>query len=60
MKAKEIKNLIDSSSKRGVVRYKGKDKRKSFDESINQKKIQFISTFIGDKIEEVMKILSVK
>lgn len=60
MKAKELKNLIDSSGKRGVVTYKGKDARKKFDDSARQNKINMISRFLGDQTKEVEKILSCK
>ncbi|WP_185246253.1 hypothetical protein [Chryseobacterium bernardetii] len=58
MKTEEIKILIEASGKRGVVVYKGKDTRKEFDESVNLKKVNLSSNFIGNKIEEVAQILS--
>ncbi|UCA58612.1 hypothetical protein KB553_16360 [Chryseobacterium rhizoplanae] len=58
MKTEEIKRLIEASGKRGVVVYKGKDTRKEFDESVNLKKVNLSSNFIGNKIEEVAQILS--
>ncbi|WP_185286190.1 hypothetical protein [Chryseobacterium indologenes] len=57
MIAKELKQIIRSSGKRGVVAYKGKNTRKDFDESVSQKKINLISSFIGNQREEVAKIL---
>lgn len=58
MKTEDIKRLIEDSGKRGVVVYKGKDTRKEFDESVNLKKVNLSSNFIGNKIEEVVQILS--
>ncbi|WP_165602553.1 hypothetical protein [Chryseobacterium arthrosphaerae] len=58
MIAKELKQIIWNSGKRGVVAYKGKDTRKEFDERVNRKKLDQISSFIGNKIEEVVQILS--
>lgn len=53
----DFKEIIRASGKRGVVSYKGKDKRKNFDESVSLKKVNLISKFIGDKTEEVAKFL---
>ncbi|VEH18273.1 Uncharacterised protein [Chryseobacterium nakagawai] len=53
-----LKEIIRASGKRGVVTYKGKDTRKEFDESVNLKKVNLISNFIGNKIEVVAQILS--
>lgn len=53
----QLKSMIHISGKRGVVTYKGKDTRKEFDESVSLKKINLISNFIGNKTEEVAKIL---
>lgn len=57
MKETELRELIKASGKRGVVTYKGKDKRTQFDESVTDKKMQNFKAFIGDKIDEVAKIL---
>ncbi|MGE8555015.1 MAG: hypothetical protein ACN6OB_13940 [Chryseobacterium jejuense] len=57
MTNKELKQIIRSSGKRGVVSYRGKGTRKEFDESFSQNKINVISNFIGDKMEEITKIL---
>ncbi|AZB24288.1 hypothetical protein EG339_06530 [Chryseobacterium bernardetii] len=57
MKKVELRKLIDTSEKRGVVVYKGKDARKKFDESVTQKKLIIFSKLIGDKIGEVKRIL---
>ena len=58
MTAAELKQIVHVSGKRGVIAYKGKDTRKQFDESVSQKKINLIYNFIGEKTEEVRKILS--
>lgn len=58
MKLTELKNLIKVSGKKGIVVYKGKDTRQEFVESISLKKVNLISNFIGEKTEEVIKILS--
>lgn len=58
MTAAELKQFIHTSGKRAVVLYKGKDTRKEFDESVSLKKVNIISNFIGDKIEEVKTILA--
>ncbi|WP_241315926.1 hypothetical protein [Chryseobacterium arthrosphaerae] len=58
MNATEIKKLINSSGKRGNVKYKGKDERTKFDESGNLKKSRLISDFIGNQIDKVAEILS--
>lgn len=57
MTAVDLRSLIKDSRKKGIVAYKGKDKRKEFDESVNLKKVNVIYNFIGDKAEEVAKIL---
>lgn len=57
MIAIELKKNIMNSGKKGIVVYKGKDKRKEFDESVSLKKVNLISNFIGDRTEEVAKIL---
>ncbi|WP_185226250.1 hypothetical protein [Chryseobacterium indologenes] len=58
MKRTDFKEIIRASGKRGIVAYKGKDKRKQFDESVDQKKVNLVSSFIGSKIEEIFKILN--
>lgn len=58
MATEELKQVIHTSGKRSVVPYKGKDTRKEFDESVNLKKVNLISNFIGDKIEEIKMILA--
>ncbi|UEQ75246.1 hypothetical protein [Chryseobacterium arthrosphaerae] len=58
MIAKELKQIIRRSEKRGIVTYKGKDARKEFDESVSQKKISLMVNFIREKTEDVSRILS--
>ncbi|WES96506.1 hypothetical protein P2W68_16865 [Chryseobacterium arthrosphaerae] len=58
MTAADLRNLIKDSGKKGIVAYKGKDTRKGFDESLSLKKVNLISSFIGDKVEEIAKILN--
>ncbi|WP_330744922.1 hypothetical protein [Chryseobacterium sp. CP-77] len=58
MKKGELRKLIDTTEKRGVVVYKGKDTRKKFDESVTQNKLIIFSKLIGDKTEEIKKILT--
>lgn len=59
MASTELKQFIQTSGKRGIVAYKGKDTRKKFDESVNLKKVNLISNFVGNKVEEVAKILEI-
>ncbi|AZB25434.1 hypothetical protein EG339_13020 [Chryseobacterium bernardetii] len=54
---KKIKQLIESSGKKGAVTYKGKDKRKQFDESVTHKKLQAFIHFVGDKTKVISQIL---
>lgn len=58
MKPTALRQLIDRSGKKRVVAYEGKDKRKVFDESHTQKKMQIISDFIGGNNEGLSKVLS--
>lgn len=58
MTTTELKQVIHTSGKKAVVPYKGKDTRKEFDESVSLKKVNLISNFIGDKVEEIAKILN--
>ncbi|WP_312391141.1 hypothetical protein [Chryseobacterium sp.] len=57
---KKIKKLIDKSGKRGFVTYKGKDKRIAFDESVTSKKLEQFKNFVGDKTEDLLKVLTKK
>lgn len=57
MKVIELRNLIRTAGKRGAVSYREKEKRKKFDESVSLKKVNLISNFLGNKAEEVAKIL---
>lgn len=54
---KKIKQLIESSGKKGAVEYKGKDERKQFDESVTHKKLQAFIHFVGDKTKVISQIL---
>ncbi|WP_123872929.1 hypothetical protein [Chryseobacterium contaminans] len=58
MTTAKLKQVIHTSGKRAIVTYKGKDTRREFDESISLKKVNLISNFIGDKIEEIKTILA--
>ncbi|MCT4327719.1 hypothetical protein [Chryseobacterium indologenes] len=57
MNQNDLKSLIKACGKKGVVEYKGKDKRREFDESVNQKKLLQISNFIGNQTEWVAQLL---
>ncbi|OCA77561.1 hypothetical protein BBI01_03685 [Chryseobacterium artocarpi] len=58
MKKSELRKLINTSGKRGDVVYKGKDKRKEFDEGVSMKKVKLISNFIGNKTDKIRQILT--
>jgi hypothetical protein len=45
------------SKKLGIVSYKNKEKRVSFDESFGQDKMKIIKSVIGDKSVEIAKKL---
>ena len=54
----ELLKLLERSGKRAVVTYEGQDRRKSFDESAAQKKMDIITSFIGNRSHEIAKKLA--
>ena len=56
MNKEEIQEIL--SKKCTVVSYKNKEKRKSFDESFGQDKMELARKVIGDNYEELLKKLN--